>query len=142
MLYQLVYSSVATEAMPKSKLYKILHGARAANTIADVTGLLVFAEGKFLQVLEGPREIVRELMQKIAADQRHKDVRVIAERDVEDRIFSSWKMAYVSTNARELAAWAGLRSTTTIEETLACLTADPSRVPDILQHMLGAIREP
>jgi hypothetical protein len=142
MPYQLFYSSVATEAMPKSKLYKILHGARAANASADVTGLLVFAEGKFLQVLEGPERIVRELMQKIAADSRHTTLQVITENAVDARIFPSWKMAYVSTNARELAAWAGLRSTTTIEETLAFLTADPTRVPDILQHLLGAIHEP
>jgi hypothetical protein len=142
MLYQLVYSSVATEAMPKSKLYKILHGARAANAIANVTGLLVFAEGKFLQVLEGQKEVVCALMQKISMDHRHNNVRVVTEQAIDTRIFPSWKMAYVSTNASELAAWAGLRSTTTIEETLARLTTDPARVPNILQHLLGAIREP
>jgi len=37
MLCQLVYSSVATEKMPKSKLYKILAQARSANALKDVT---------------------------------------------------------------------------------------------------------
>lgn len=142
MLHQLVYSSVASESMPKSKLYKILHGARTANAIAGVTGLLVFAEGKFLQVLEGPKDTVSALMQKISADHRHENVQVIAEGAIDVRMFPSWEMAYVSTNARELATWAGLRNTTTIDETLARLTADPTRVPDVLQHLLGAIREP
>jgi hypothetical protein len=128
--------------MPKSKLYKILHGARAANAIADVTGLLVFAEGKFLQVLEGPKSTVRSLMQKISADRRHANLQIISEGAINARIFPSWEMAYASTNARELATWAGLRNTTTVDETLARLTADPTRVPDVLQHLLGAIHEP
>ena len=39
MITQLVYSSTATERMPKSKLYAILHAARTNNKLADVTGL-------------------------------------------------------------------------------------------------------
>jgi len=85
---------------------------------------------------------VSALMQKISADHRHENVQVIAEGAIDVRMFPSWEMAYVSTNARELATWAGLRNTTTIDETLARLTADPTRVPDVLQHLLGAIREP
>lgn len=141
MLTQLVYTSVATERMPKSKLYKILVQARGNNKLLDVTGLLVFVDGTFLQVLEGKPEVVSSLLKKITADRRHKDVKVIFETGIEQRTFASWQMAYVSPSARELATWAGLRNTTTVEATLAALEEEPSRVPAVLLELLRAIPE-
>ena len=141
MLVQLVYSSLATEPMPKSKLYKILVQARGNNKRADVTGLLVFVDGKFLQVLEGEADLVSQVLKKIAADTRHKDMKVISEKSIQQRTFASWQMAYASPSARELAAWAGLRDTTTIDGTLASLEQDPNRVSDILTKLLGAISD-
>jgi hypothetical protein len=141
MLVQLVYSSLATEPMPKSKLYKILVQARGNNKRADVTGLLVFVDGKFLQVLEGEADLVSQVLRKIAVDTRHKDMKVISEKSIQQRTFASWQMAYASPSARELAAWAGLRDTTTIDGTLASLEQDPNRVSDILTKLLGAISD-
>jgi hypothetical protein len=138
-LTQLVYKSVATERMPKSKLYKILVQARAKNKMAGITGLLVFVDGNFLQVLEGAPEAVAKLLKTISADPRHKDVSVIFEASVEQRTFPSWQMAYVSPSARELANWAGLRDTTTVESTLAALENQPSRLSTVLRELLGAI---
>ena len=64
MLTQLVYKSVATERMPKSKLYKILVQARGNNKLAEITGLLVFVDGTFLQVLEGAPDAVAKIDRK------------------------------------------------------------------------------
>lgn len=141
MLFQLIYSSAATERMPKSKLYKILLAARSRNASLDVTGLLVFVNGVFLQILEGERDVVSTLMKKISTDPRHSNVKVFRETDVEQRTFPSWRMAYVTPSTKELATWAGLRSTTTLEATLEMLQSDPSRVPGVVIRLLEAIRE-
>jgi len=141
MPFQLIYSSAATERMPKSKLYKILLGARSRNESLDVTGLLLFVNGVFLQILEGERDVVSALMKKISSDPRHSSVKVIQETDVEKRTFPSWRMAYVTPSTKELANWAGLRSTTTLEETLEMLHSDPSRVPGVLIRILEEIQE-
>jgi len=124
--------------MPKSKLYKILVQARSANDKKDVTGLLVFCDGVFLQIIEGEREIVVDLMKKIEDDPRHKDIKVISDIDVNARTFSAWRMAYVTPSPRELANWAGLHSTTTVEDTLAALQRDNRRVPSVLDQLLHA----
>lgn len=137
-LCQLIYSSMATEIMPKSKLYKILVQARTANALKDVTGLLVFVDGLFLQVLEGEREVVTALMKKIEGDPRHKDVKIISDSDVSSRTFAAWRMAYVTPSAKELATWAGLRNTTTVEATLGMLQSEPGRVPAVLGSLLTA----
>lgn len=139
MLTQLVYRSVASEPMPKSKLYKILVQARGNNKPAGVTGLLVFVDDTFLQVLEGEPQAVAKLLKTIAADPRHKDISVLYEAEVEQRTFPSWQMAYASPSASELATWAGLRSTTTVAATLDTLKDEPSRLSGVLQELLGAI---
>jgi len=142
LIYQIVYSSLASEKMPKSKLYQILRHARLENGKRNVTGILVFADNMFFQVLEGEEDVVRSLMQKITPDKRHRDVKIIFEGLLAAPAFPSWEMAYVSTNAKEMAAWAGLRSTTTLDDTLAHLRSTPSHIPDVLLKLIGAISEP
>ena len=140
-LMQLVYSSVATEPMPKSKLYKILVHARVNNKLSDVTGLLVFVEGTFLQVLEGKPEVIASILEKISDDHRHKNINILYKTNIEQRTFPSWQMAYVSPSPKELAAWTGLRNTTTLETTLATLEREPNRFQSVLLKLLQAIRE-
>ena len=141
LLIQSIYSSVATGPMPKSKLYEILAQARVNNKLSNVTGLLVFVEGIFLQVLEGKPEEVSHILEKIAGDSRHKDVKVLSTKNIEQRTFPSWQMAYASASPKELATWAGLKNTTTLETVLATLGREPNRLPSVLVKLLQAISE-
>ena len=141
MLIQSVYTSAAIQPMPKSKLYKILVDSRLSNKLADVTGLLVYVDGTFLQVQEGEQEIVSALLEKISKDRRHKDVNVVYKIGIERRTFDAWQMAYVSPSTKELATWAGLSSTTSLESTLKTLESEPNRFPSVLLKLLLAIPE-
>ena len=138
MLTQLVYTSTAIQPMPKSKLYKILADSRVNNKLADVTGALVYADGNFLQVLEGNQEAVSNLVEKIAKDRRHKDIKVSFQTDIERRTFKAWEMAYVSPSTKELATWAGLKNTTTVDSTLEMI-AKPGAFQPVLAKLLLAI---
>ncbi|MFZ9154310.1 MAG: BLUF domain-containing protein [Polynucleobacter sp.] len=141
MLIQSVYTSAAMQPMPKSKLYKILVDSRVNNKLADVTGLLVYVDGNFLQVLEGEQEVVTALLEKISKDRRHKDVKVVYKTSIENRTFNSWQMAYISPSPRELATWAGLKNTTTLESTFETLEREPNRFPSVLSKLLLEIPE-
>ena len=141
MQIQSVYTSAAIQPMPKSKLYKILVDSRVRNKLADVTGLLVYVDGTFLQVLEGEQEMVSDLLDKISKDPRHTDVKVVYKSGVERRTFNAWQMAYVSPSPKELASWAGLSNTTTLESTLKTLEIEPNRFPSVLSKLLLAIPE-
>lgn len=134
MLIQLIYSSWATENMTKSKLYRILVQARPRNASADLTGLLIFVDGVFLQILEGERDAVTTLMRKISCDPRHQDLKVILESDIQQRSFPSWEMAYASPSSEEFAAWAGVSGLTTLRETLETLQGEPHRISDFLSR--------
>ncbi|NIV13417.1 MAG: phosphonate transporter, partial [Aliifodinibius sp.] len=107
-VHQIVYTSDSSKKMLKSDLYIILRTSRMNNKSLGVTGLLVYCDKKFFQVLEGPRDVVSQLFEKISIDDRHFGVRTLSAKDVPKRAFESWEMAYASPSANELANWAGL----------------------------------
>ena len=139
MPYQLIYSSIATNKMMLSHLIPLLRKARTNNKLSDVTGLLVYADGMFLQVLEGEEEVVNGLMEKISEDSRHKEIKVIRGSNVDKRTFSNWEMAYTSPSAKKLAMWSGLEGTATVEDTLANLQNNPNAAPELLDYLLDDI---
>jgi hypothetical protein len=139
MPYQIMYSSQATKPMTVTDLEKILTDARAGNQARNVTGALVYVDGVFFQILEGDEAVLRNLMANIASDSRHRSVKVFYEAQVDARAFGSWSMAYLAPTAQDMAAWAGLPATATVEEVLADVNRDPDRVPRILINALNAL---
>ena len=91
---QVIYESLATGASAVNEASDILRGARPFNGMNGITGLLCAADGKFLQVLEGPEESLDVVLDRIRADPRHHTIRVLADRPIEARAFGDWAMAY------------------------------------------------
>ena len=133
---QIVYSSLATKKMLKSDLYVILRQARLNNEKSGVTGILIFSDGHFFQVLEGKENIVADLYKKISADKRHSDIQLLLEDELENRTFPNWGMAYATPSAREIANWAGLRNAITLDDTLNLLCSEKDRVRNLLLKLL------
>jgi len=94
MLQSLVYMSSSTEPFDDDALEDVLVHARARNTADGLTGLLVHRDGRFMQLLEGPYDAVLSTYQRILADDRHDDVRLLAEESIHTRRFPEWSMAY------------------------------------------------
>lgn len=92
----LIYASSASEMLNEDELLALLEKAREKNTRLGITGMLLYRGGNFLQVLEGEANIVRDLYNVIKKDPRHKGVISIAERQVEERNFTEWSMAFVN----------------------------------------------
>lgn len=108
MTYQIIYSSEAATPMQTDDLEELLDHARRRNGASGITGALVYAEGVFLQILEGDKVRVQALMAKIRHDVRHERVVVLRDGEVPSAIFVAWKMAYVSATAQQVAKWAGI----------------------------------
>src|SRR4051812_34634391 len=96
MLVRLMYASRAAVAIDQEELLAILRHAKTANPKLGITGALCFADGIFIQALEGGREAVNRLYNKIAADSRHKDVMLLGYDEVSERHFASWSMGQVN----------------------------------------------
>ncbi len=96
--YRLIYRShsrIPTSA-DREELGQILRTSRANNVHRGVTGALLMYDGWFAQVLEGSRENVRQLFDRIKVDARHDAVVVHEEGEVDAPVFSRWAMADVS----------------------------------------------
>ena len=107
MLFHLGYTSTATRPLPGSELVELLNSARARNAELDLTGLLLHREHCFFQVLEGPEDVVRELYQRIAEDDRHHRVELLFEGPIEAREFSDWRMGFVELDDVDVASLPG-----------------------------------
>jgi hypothetical protein len=141
MPYQIMYSSQASAPMTAAGLEQILADARTGNQARDVTGALVYVDGVSFQILEGEKDVLRNLMASIERDFRHRAVKVFYEAEVDVRAFESWRMAYLSPTAEQMSTWAGLPGTTTVESLLSDVTRDSHRVPEILVNILKAVAQ-
>src|SRR5688572_7201477 len=92
MLVRLIYASRAANSVNAEALGAIIKASRTRNAAAGVTGVLVFSDGVFLQLLEGGRNAVSALYNRIARDPRHHDVVLLAYDEVDERRFSGWSM--------------------------------------------------
>lgn len=105
-LHQLIYmSKLATD---DSVLNSIHSHAVRNNTARTMTGMLLFAQGRFLQVLEGERKDVQHTFEKIKEDRRHDHVTLIADRPIVERSFSHWNMGFKALSENEAKANAEL----------------------------------
>jgi len=75
----------------------ILSSARRNNPRTEVTGALLFNEGLFAQVLEGPVDSVSPIFEIIQRDPRHSDITVLENGEAERRDFPEWSMAFASS---------------------------------------------
>jgi hypothetical protein len=110
-LLSLVYASRAVVGFGLDDLDELLAHSRRANAVAGVTGLLLFKDHRFLQLLEGPATAVREKMAFIAEDPRHEHVTVLLEEDVPTRQFPEWTMGYAAEDTLQRAEVPGHRTT-------------------------------
>lgn len=91
---QIGYFSTATGSQDAKSVHHILVAARRDNNRDSITGLLVAGGGRYLQVIEGPRDSVEALYARIQADRRHIAVATFLNRTIDVRIFGGWSMAF------------------------------------------------
>ncbi|MVN77211.1 phosphonate transporter [Hymenobacter sp. HMF4947] len=109
-LYQIIYHSLATEAgRSPDVLAGLLRQARAHNQDHRLTGLLLYAADthEFVQVLEGPRDELDTLYQRITRDPRHKHAFVLHEGPAAGRMFPDWRMGFVPAATQDLRTTTG-----------------------------------
>ncbi|XVJ71259.1 MAG: BLUF domain-containing protein [Rhizobacter sp.] len=96
MLVRLLYASRASDTMTAAGLAAIMTQSKTNNAKSGVTGVLCLSEGIFLQVLEGGRNAVSALYNRIAADARHRDVVLLSYQEINERCFAGWSMGEVN----------------------------------------------
>ncbi|TDK24422.1 BLUF domain-containing protein [Luteimonas aestuarii] len=94
MIRRLLYRSRQAYEFGTDDLLRLLLAARRYNGAQGVTGLLLFREGLFMQLLEGARTDVEMLYARIAQDPRHREVEMLQIADGVERMMPGWQMGY------------------------------------------------
>jgi hypothetical protein len=107
-LIHCIYASRAAPGFDEGDLPELLTAARAANATRGISGMLLYVERNFFQVLEGEPDAVDAVFERICRDPRHTRVTRIIHEPIADRDFGDWTMGYASLSIRELAQHAGI----------------------------------
>jgi uncharacterized membrane protein (DUF373 family) len=108
-MIQISYISAATDAMSTQGLLALLQQSRDNNADNGITGMLLYGNGTFLQVLEGDERAVDTLIDKIKKDPRHTNLKMLHRKTIERRQYSDWSMGFKRISDKELQNVEGLR---------------------------------
>ncbi|AHJ95477.1 BLUF domain-containing protein [Hymenobacter swuensis] len=98
-LYHLLYHSCASEAFTSEELPRLLQQSSLINQSVGITGLLLYTpNGRFAQLLEGSRQQVLDIYQRIVHDRRNHSCEVLVEGPWSRRSFTSWYVGLADTN--------------------------------------------
>ena len=113
-MFHIIYTSRASQPFSDADLKKLLLRARSNNKKMDVTGMLIYRDGAFLQALEGDERCVRDLFKRIEKDARHAEVAILKNQSSfgERRIFGDWSMGFATafSNAKVLKGFVDLET--------------------------------
>jgi hypothetical protein len=93
-VYQYVYVSSEAFKFSDDQLMTLMENSRRRNLACDVTGLLLYLSGNFIQLLEGSREDVLATVTRIKADTRHRGINTLLDASCENRDFKNWSMGF------------------------------------------------
>ncbi len=101
-MYYLIYASQSVKDWSTQELAELLQQSKKNNNEKGITGMLVYSRGRFMQILEGEKNQVLSLFNRIEKDERHKSVFVVLEGNTEKRIFEKWSMGFKALEQSEL----------------------------------------
>lgn len=97
----IIYISTASMYFREETLEEMLVHFRKNNETYQITGMMLFSEGIFLQVLEGEDKVIDALVKKIKKDKRHHSVIQLDTKTIETRIFPNWLMGFHVASTEE-----------------------------------------
>jgi FAD-dependent sensor of blue light len=101
MLYTILYTSHAIMNFDRYDHNSLLAQSRYKNKQLEITGMLLYAGKRYIQVLEGEKNKVLSLFSEIKKDTRHYEIRVLLQKDISKREFVDWTMGYKKINKDE-----------------------------------------
>lgn len=91
------YVSAAVQRFSQSEIDALLQQSRTRNRKVEVTGVLLYCDGSFMQYFEGPAAGVEQLWSSIRRDPRHTSVTKLFEEPTSERLFPDWSMGFQPT---------------------------------------------
>lgn len=130
-LIHLIYASIANVDLDDTKLIELLTKVREKNSHLNVTGMLLYCDYNFFQVIEGEELIIQTLLENIKNDPRHKNVTIIVKEPIQSRSFAKWTMGFSNATKEQLSMIEGMNDFFNEEKFL--VNIKPGRAKKILE---------
>jgi hypothetical protein len=118
--YYICYKSKAENFTNESEILNILNLSQKNNLKNNITGMLLYIEDSFIQLIEGDKKDVEILFGKIQRDKRHHSVKILSQGEINGRFFQNWVMGFRTLSQYDLEEMIALNKIGrfTIEELL------------------------
>jgi hypothetical protein len=141
-MYYVVYVSSAVRHLSTNELADILTKSREKNEKLGLTGMLLYKDGNFIQILEGEKESVLELYESIQNDPRHKGIITLLKGETPRREFPDWSMGFKDLNDPAVHAIPGYNEIMNNGLSTETLGSSPSRVKKLLLAFRDSRQDP
>jgi hypothetical protein len=98
-ILRIKYASLFAHAMSAAEIDAIAAAAGRSNVRVGVTGVMLAFGGVFMQVLEGPPDVVSDLFVRIERDPRHRDVVILRRELAPTPLFGARSMRLMDLDA-------------------------------------------
>ena len=133
-MIQVSYISSTSRPMSHEALLSLLNECRRNNEKLGVTGLLMYANSTFLQVVEGEDDVVDNLVERICADERHEEIQMLRRTEIDERRYGQWSMGYNEVSEQDLEETEGLRNFSAEDFDFSLLVDNESVVDTLLER--------
>lgn len=93
-LVELSYLSEAVSDMSFLGLMRLLESARAFNQKNGISGILLYDNQQFAQIIEGERASIMKVWKRIQEDKRHHRIELLEIREISERSFPDWLLRF------------------------------------------------
>lgn len=100
---RIIYCSQASYDFAPDELVALLDASRRNNEAAGLSGMLLYSNQSFLQLLEGDPKALAVTYARILNDDRHTQLRLLLEADVPAAVFPDWTMGFEHVDDEDLA---------------------------------------
>ena len=100
MRYAISYVSSVSHTLSNDQIQEVLDYSRNWNIEHNITGILLYSEGNFFQVLEGDKDLLQSLFSRISTDERHRNLTTLFRKEVSETKFNTYKSDFISLDSR------------------------------------------
>jgi hypothetical protein len=138
-MFFIVYVSSAVTPFSRHELDNLLTKSRDNNVKLGITGMLLYKDGNFMQLLEGEEPVVLKLFAAIGRDPRHCGTTILIQGALAERQFSDWSMGFCDLNAADAVSAPGYSEFRNTPLTGNEFASDPERCQKLLRLLQRAM---
>ena len=137
-MHHILYLSQVCTPLREDDLKRLLEKSRANNQRRNITGILLYCDRQFMQLLEGEEVDVAQLYTQLAQDPRHTGLIKLADKPIAHRSFAEWSMAFTAVSPEQFTHLSGYLGLAQVQFPTASLSLTDSALLQMAKEFVCA----